>query len=273
MLNVSICVPFYNREKYLGETIKSILDQTYKDFELILIDDCSSDNSYKLAQSFTDPRIKLFRNFEKLGAPENFNRCIELAKGELIAIYHSDDIYEKTIVEEEAFQFQNHPRLGAVFAMAHSIDSIDNIIGELYLDKKFKGRDHIDFRMFFHSYFESDKGSLVCPTAMIPRKVYDEIGMYDSKNYQCTFDYDLYFRILEKYPIKILEKKLIKYRIHDEQDTKKLKKKGIEPQEFYKLFNKFSRSPLLINKVDSRLFKLLKKSEKNDFFSMFFKCT
>ena len=88
---LSVCIPVYNGEEYIEEAILSVLEQSFKDYELLIIDNQSTDNTYTLLQKFTDPRIKLFRNDTNLGLVGNFNRALELAEGKYIKILPADD--------------------------------------------------------------------------------------------------------------------------------------------------------------------------------------
>jgi hypothetical protein len=90
---VSVMVPLYNYEAYVGECLGSVLSQTYEDFELIVVDNCSSDKSYEVASEFAseDERIRLYRNDTNIGALANFQRCYDLARGELAKYLSADD--------------------------------------------------------------------------------------------------------------------------------------------------------------------------------------
>ena len=90
---VSIIMPNYNSEKYLQATIQSVLDQTYQNWELIFVDDCSTDNSFDLARSFNDERIKVFRNETNSGAAISRNYALRMAQGKWIAFLDSDDLW------------------------------------------------------------------------------------------------------------------------------------------------------------------------------------
>ena len=91
-MKISIVTASYNYQDYIKETIQSVLDQTYSDWELIIVDDCSTDNSVDVIKSFSDDRIKLFINEKNLGLAETIKLGIENATGEWIAFLESDDI-------------------------------------------------------------------------------------------------------------------------------------------------------------------------------------
>jgi len=89
--SVSICIPTFNRSGMVERAIESALSQTYHDLEVIVVDNASDDNTEDVVASYADPRLKFFKNPKNLGLFGNFNRCIELSRGDLIHILHSDD--------------------------------------------------------------------------------------------------------------------------------------------------------------------------------------
>ena len=101
-MKVSIIMPMYNSELYIGKTIKSILQQTYSNFELIIIDDCSTDECYKIASEYAnkDHRIRLVRNTKNLGISGNRNKGLSLATGECIVFCDDDDILDKSLLND-----------------------------------------------------------------------------------------------------------------------------------------------------------------------------
>ena len=98
---VSIVMPSYNCEKYIFNSIQSVLKQTYINWELLVVDDCSSDNTVSIIESFQDKRIKLFKNKENSGAALSRNLALREAKGKWIAFLDSDDIWLPTKLEEQ----------------------------------------------------------------------------------------------------------------------------------------------------------------------------
>jgi len=92
MVKISVLIPIYNAEAFLENSINSILNQTYRDFELLLLNDCSKDNSEKIIKTYTDSRIKYFKNDQNLGISGSRNKLMDLAQGEYLAIMDNDDI-------------------------------------------------------------------------------------------------------------------------------------------------------------------------------------
>src|SRR3990170_1950083 len=85
---VSLCVPTFNRAQALGRTLESLLRQTFTDFELVVVDNASSDDTTNVVRNFRDPRIRYYRTPTNLGLYPNWNRCLDLARGEYVAVYH-----------------------------------------------------------------------------------------------------------------------------------------------------------------------------------------
>ena len=104
---VSICIPIYNTEKYVAETLKSVLGQTYKNIEVIFSDNCSTDRSIEIIKSFNDPRIKIFKNETNLGLEYNCKKVLTLATGEYIKFLGADDGMELDAIEEAIKIFEN----------------------------------------------------------------------------------------------------------------------------------------------------------------------
>ena len=107
---VSICIPVFNGEKTIAKTIDSILNQTYKNIEIFVVDNCSSDSTVKIVREFTDARIHLILNDTHLPCAEyNLNRCFQHARGEFMAIFHADDIYLPHMVSRQVETFKKYP--------------------------------------------------------------------------------------------------------------------------------------------------------------------
>ena len=128
--NVSICIPTYNNEKYISETLKSILNQTYQNFEIIIADDASKDRTVEIIKSFHDPRIKLFKNIANSGITANWNRSINLATGDYIKLVCGDDILYPTCIENQINILGNivNSKIALVTSCSGVIDSRGKLI-------------------------------------------------------------------------------------------------------------------------------------------------
>lgn len=125
---VSICIPVYNGERFLAETVRSVLDQTYDDFELVLLDNASTDDTGEIAASFTDPRIRIERNPTTVPQTVNFNRVVEHCKAPLIKLVCADDLVHPRCVELQAIPMQRDHRIALVAGRRHMIDENGRVI-------------------------------------------------------------------------------------------------------------------------------------------------
>src|SRR5690349_21068344 len=111
---LSICIPSYNNAQFLPELFESILNQSFKDFELIFVDDCSTDKSIAVVRGFNDPRIKVFENKKNVGVVGNMNRCLLQAKGDYITIIGSDDALAEDSLKKRVTFLDQNPDIGFV---------------------------------------------------------------------------------------------------------------------------------------------------------------
>jgi glycosyltransferase involved in cell wall biosynthesis len=209
---VSICIPTYNAARTVEATLKSIIDQTYRNLEIIVVDNASSDDTLSILQKFDDDRIRIHRNKENIGAEANFSRCIELASGEYTAIFHADDVYMPDMVETEIGTFMKFPNIGAVFTSAWRIDEKDQIMGECRLPKKMKGGGVYDLQEAFKLVLENGN-FFMCSSAMVESKIYKKMANFRGREFGTSADLDMWLMILEIAQVAIIDEKLMKYRM------------------------------------------------------------
>lgn len=113
---VSVCMPVFNGATFLREAVTSVLAQTYRDFELCVFDNASTDSTWEILESFRDPRIRSVRNPENIGAERNWNLALEAANGTYLKMLHHDDLLEPTCLAEQVMALERHP--GAVLAFS-----------------------------------------------------------------------------------------------------------------------------------------------------------
>ena len=114
-MKISIVTASYNYQDYIKETIQSVLDQTYSDWELIIVDDCSNDNSVDVIKSFSDDRIKLFINEKNLGLAQTVKRGVECATGDWIVFLESDDLITSDNIEKKVEIVKKYSDLNLIF--------------------------------------------------------------------------------------------------------------------------------------------------------------
>lgn len=234
---VSICIPSYNSEKTIGKTIHSLINQTYKNLEIIIIDNCSADSSVKIAQGFDDARIKIIRCEEHLPAAEkNWNRCFSHANGEFMAIFHADDIYLPEMVSRQVETFLMIPSVGGVFTQGNIINEHDEIIGEFQLPPKIKRAEPCSYPEIFNCALEY-ADFLPTPSAMLRRDLYQKLSPFRYDQFRSASDFDLWLRAAAAAPVIILNEKLMNYRVSRAQGSSKINILRTDESDFFKVMD------------------------------------
>ncbi|MCL2074846.1 MAG: glycosyltransferase [Betaproteobacteria bacterium] len=215
MPKISVILTSYNHEKFLRDAIESALSQTYRDFELIIWDDDSTDNSWSIIKQYNDSRIRAFRNEFKRYVGNSVNKAVsEIAQGEYIAVHHSDDVWAVDKLEKQVAVLDNNPEVGAVFSWVNIIDEYGNInndahTGSYYPHKAFRQENktrHEWLRLFFFS------GNALChPSVLIRKQCYTDCGLYNPALWQLP-DFDMWVRLCFKYEIHVLPECLVNFR-------------------------------------------------------------
>ncbi|MCW8886163.1 MAG: glycosyltransferase [Motiliproteus sp.] len=214
---VCICVPTYNTEKTLARTLDSLARQTYADFEVLIVDNCSTDNTRDVAQQFVDrdTRFALVIADEHGSAEDNFNRCIQLARGKYSAIFHSDDIYHPEMIAAQVEVFESDPAIGVVFTQANEIDENDNLIGKRFcptvVHKKHAGKLNFSEAL---SLVLGYGNIFICPSAMMRTTILkDTITTWRGKEFKSSADLDTWLRAMQVADGYIIDRALINYRV------------------------------------------------------------
>lgn len=215
--SVSVILASYNQGAYLEQSIQSILQQTYEDFELIIIDDCSTDNSWEIIQSFKDSRIRAHRNKRNLtsiGVGMVKYIVDHWAKGKYIAIQHSCDFWERDKLEKQVqfLEEDKEKRYGAVFTLV-------NVVTET-------GDAYIDTNNFYYDIFEKDNrnrfewlryffdnGNCLCHNSVLIRKEYHRKYQLFVKGLRQTPDFYKWVRLCLNKDIYILQEHLTGFRM------------------------------------------------------------
>jgi glycosyltransferase involved in cell wall biosynthesis len=232
---VSICIPVYNADKTLEKTLCSIVNQSYKNLEIIVVDNLSTDDTQKIVEKFPDSRIRFIQNGVHFDAGEdNWNTCFQHAKGEYIAIFHADDIYLPTIIEKQLSCFLQYPDIGAVFTSANIIDGNGKIFGESRLPSIFNEKQVVNFEEIFPLILEN-YNFFICPSAIVKGELYKELSPFRYEKFLSSSDLDMWLRILERGPVAILNDKLICYRVTENSGTFKLNNMRTEKADFFRV--------------------------------------
>lgn len=198
---VSVVMSVHNEEKYIKDAVDSILNQTFKEFEFILIDDGSTDNTLNILQSYRDHRIRLILQ-ENLGLTQALNKGLKLAKGRYIARMDGDDISYPERLDREIKYLDAHTNVGLVGTFIVQMDENGGYLKECRYETK---SEEIKKKLWVDCPF--------ChPTVMFRKSCIEKVGCYREKIGPAE-DYDLWFRISEICDVANLSESLHKYRI------------------------------------------------------------
>jgi glycosyltransferase involved in cell wall biosynthesis len=205
---VSVLITVYNRENYLAAAIQSALDQTFTDFELLIVDDASTDGSFEVARRYeTDSRVKIFRNEHNLGQFPNRARAAELARGRLLKFVDSDDLIYRHSLAIMVEAMEAHP--DAALALSHSSPQ-----EELPYPRKLSPVEA--WRKEFLG-----RGCLSCgpSSAILRREAFMKVGGFGP--WGVLNDIDLWYRMASRWPVVLLPPGLAWWRRHDQQEFTK----------------------------------------------------
>ncbi|MBD2362800.1 glycosyltransferase [Anabaena minutissima FACHB-250] len=209
MPSITVLMPVYNGEIYLREAIDSILDQTFQDFEFLIINDGSTDSTREIICSYDDPRIRLIDNDCNLGLTRSLNKGLKLAEGEFIARQDADDVSEPERLAKQVAFLETHPEVALVGTWYKDIDPQGKLIEKRNLPcNSTQIRWEILFYCpFVHSAVMFHKNSIA-----------EQIGFYNEA-YSYAQDYDLWWRIARRLQIVNLNEYLVNLRINPSSMT------------------------------------------------------
>lgn len=208
---VSIIIPTYNRARLIGRAIQSVLDQTYQDFELIVVDDGSTDNTGKVIKIFTDPRIKYVRHEQNKGGSVARNMGIKVARGEFIAFLDSDDEWLPKKLEKQINCFTKcSDSVGAVYCMLYmQNDSLESGRRVRLSDVR---RGNV-YNSLLNGWFPAPTSAV-----MLRVRVFEKTGIFD-ENLPSFQDYDLWVRVAQHYEFEFVDEPLGIWHVHSDSQV------------------------------------------------------
>jgi len=212
---VTIGIPTYNRTRYLPEAIQSVLAQTYDDFELLIIDNASTEDVGSVVKRFSDPRLKFVRQSTNVGAVRNMNRVIKEARGKYIVIHHDDDIMLPENVEKKAAFLEANPGVGFVHSSFMRIRENGDTVDEAPNSAVNTGGVETG-RDFFHRALEFNP--VGCPTVMAPKAALEQVGCFDVE-VAVAADLPLWLKLSLFFDVGYIAEPLLNIRLHSGQDS------------------------------------------------------
>ena len=209
---LSVCVPTYNGEAYVAEAVRSVLEQSYTDFELVAVDDGSSDRTLELLQTFDDPRLRIYQNPHQRGIPGNWNVAVGLARGEYICVFHQDDVMLADNLARKMALFDADPSLSLVHSRAEAVVEA----GAPERVAEWREKADTDFVKEGEVYFRKLLlyGVCICaPTVIVRREQLAAAGGFnETLGYAC--DYEMWMKLCVEGRIGFIHDTLVRYRWH-----------------------------------------------------------
>lgn len=201
MPKLSVIMSVYNGGKYLEESIESVLNQTFKDFEFIIVNDGSTDNTKEILEKFSekDKRIKIIENKENIGLTKSLNKCIKLSKGEFIARMDADDISCSERFEKQV-KLLDISNAGVISCNTLLIDKKGNLLRKIKLPKRIKS-------------VLKKRNCLIHGSLMFNKKILKNLNGYNERMILAQ-DYELLLRLSHKFKIGFVQEFLYKHRVH-----------------------------------------------------------
>jgi glycosyltransferase involved in cell wall biosynthesis len=211
-VKVSVAIPAYNGEAFIAEAVKSVLAQTYQDFELLVVDDRSTDATMDIVRGFSDPRISIAQNEDRMGIPANWNRCLTLATGELVCVFHQDDVMLPQNLEAKMSQFAADPGLSLVHSGAELlVESSTPTPPADWIERASEDFTVEGLEYFYKLLF---RGNVICaPTVIARRQQLLDLGGFDEE-LGFTSDYEMWLKLCLQGKVSFLSRPLLRYRWH-----------------------------------------------------------
>jgi glycosyltransferase involved in cell wall biosynthesis len=210
---VTIAIPTYNRaDGYLKEALQSALDQTYPNLEIIVSDNCSSDNTESIMKTFSDRRLRYTRHKKNIGASNNFNYCLQKAKGAYFLLLHDDDLIDHDFVEACIKKLDSTKDIGIIRTGTRVIDAEGNITSEY--PNRAGGLSTVDFFRFWLSW----KTAIYLCSTLFNTERLREVGGFQSKH-NLFEDAFAEFKLFAKYDRIDIEDIKSSFRVHPSEAT------------------------------------------------------
>lgn len=203
MPEISVVIPTFNMARFVGEAVRSVLDQTFADFEVLVVDDGSTDNTREVIAAIDDPRVRYLHQ-ENRGLAGARNAGIEAARGSFIAFLDADDLWLPDKLARQRQLFADRPWVGLVYTGAYVMEG-----GQVFACHRGRYRGHVVRELLTVDNIVVGSGS----AAMVRRECFDRVGLFDESLSACE-DWDMWLRIAARYPFDFVEQPLVKLRTH-----------------------------------------------------------
>lgn len=247
-MKISVVTASYNYQDYIKETIQSVLDQTYNDWELIIVDDCSTDNSVDVIKSFNDERIKLFINEKNLGLAQTVKRGVEYATGEWIVFLESDDLITPDNIEKKVQIIKKYSDLNLIFNDCEFFGDKNKVKDFSIALKKtrilLKNKNY-PTKMFYNFYLSNK----IFTFSSVMAKREDLLNISYNPPIDSLLDWWLWVQLAYIGNFYYIPEKLTKWRLHKNsyiESSNNISLNKIHNEMYYRMFKKYKKIKILI---------------------------
>jgi len=200
---ISVVIAAFNSEKTIQETVESVLNQTFSDFELIVIDDGSTDSTLEVLSRIKDPRLKVF-SYPNAGVAASRNRGIARASGEYVAFLDHDDLWTADKLEAQLRALQENPQAGVAYSLVHCIDEAGRF---LHACSRITASGDVYARLLVTDFLDTVSNPLIRKEAL------DQVGGFE-ESFASADDWDILLRLAARYPFVCVPAVQVLYREH-----------------------------------------------------------
>ena len=264
-MKISVIVTSYNYSNFIEQTINSILAQTYTDFELIIVDDCSTDNSVEIIKNFKDDRIKLIENEQNLGLAKSIAKALKIATGKWIAFCESDDFLEKDCLEKRIQIAEKYPNLGVIFNDIEPFSTTNKIPETIKQNsenlKKIKFPTNVFDKIVFYNIVQTFSAAMIKRTDIAKLNLTPPDDRF--------FDWWLFIQLASDTDFYYMSEKLTYWRLHENSYITKKKRKFTISANIQTLFYllKNQKKPIFAIFLALTIFQFVLKNLKKLLFS------
>ncbi len=257
--SISVIIPNYNHAAFLRQRIESVLQQTIQPHEIIILDDCSTDDSVNIIQQYvlTNPQIQFIQNKINSGSPfAQWNKGVQIAKGDLIWIAESDDVAEVTFLEKLIYSFDKDEQLVLAYCQSKRIDAQGNITGSWKnhtddLNFDFFKNDFIIDGYKYIDFFLIHRNTIPNASAVVfKKKIYEKVG-YTSEPLEIMGDWLVWIKILTHGKISFIAAELNRFRNHSNSTIRKSEVATIKKNKYSEMYG-FSMRKQLVNEIEKK---------------------
>ena len=212
---VSVAIPTYNRARYIPLAIRSVIEQTEGDLELLVVDNASTDDTEEIVRSIADKRISLHKAANHVDILGNWNRALQMARGEYLVILGDDDCLKRDFLEKSIDVNSKHPTVALSFSHCNKVSESGDFIslwGYDFLPAGFcGGADYLFWTLEYEACLTNSS------TVLLRRDSILKYGDFEARLARNIFDFDMWIRIATDHDVYFIDEVLCDYRIHDGQ--------------------------------------------------------